>query len=165
MWWPAPSPAPSLPPKRCRFRARCRVGKTNSGNDAGQNRQPEFVNPNSSTFVRDNYTIGHDGGAFACRDLVFVDSFGDYAFTCCGVGRARLASEGKMRIVVVVIAALMTLGLAAFGVVAAQRANGPTSPMALFARVVPVAQPAAPKATDAPAPAAVHKIAATPFAD
>jgi peptidoglycan/xylan/chitin deacetylase (PgdA/CDA1 family) len=41
-----------------------------------------------------------------------------------------------MRVVVVVIAALTTLGLAAFGVVAAQRAAGPTSLIALAAHVI-----------------------------
>ena len=41
-----------------------------------------------------------------------------------------------MRVVVAVIAALMTLGLAAFGVVAAQKAAGPSSLIALAARVI-----------------------------
>ena len=41
-----------------------------------------------------------------------------------------------MRVVVVVIAALTTLGLAAFGVVAAQRAAGPASLIALAAHVI-----------------------------
>ena len=41
-----------------------------------------------------------------------------------------------MRVVVAVIAALVTLGLAAFGVVAAQRAAGPSSIIALAARVI-----------------------------
>jgi peptidoglycan/xylan/chitin deacetylase (PgdA/CDA1 family) len=45
-----------------------------------------------------------------------------------------------MRAVVVVIAALVTLGLAAFGVVAAQKAAGPTSLVALAARVISPAQ-------------------------
>jgi peptidoglycan/xylan/chitin deacetylase (PgdA/CDA1 family) len=57
-----------------------------------------------------------------------------------------------MRVVVVVIAALTTLGLAAFGVVAAQRAAGPDSLIALAAHVIspgqsntaaPVSQPVA----------------------
>ena len=41
-----------------------------------------------------------------------------------------------MRVVVAVIAALVTLGLAAFGVVAAQKAAGPSSIIALAARVI-----------------------------
>ncbi len=41
-----------------------------------------------------------------------------------------------MRVVVVVFAALLTLGLAAFGVVAAQNANGPISLAALASRVM-----------------------------
>jgi peptidoglycan/xylan/chitin deacetylase (PgdA/CDA1 family) len=41
-----------------------------------------------------------------------------------------------MRVVVAVIAALVTLGLAAFGVVAAQKAAGPSSIVALAARVI-----------------------------
>src|ERR1700675_1672157 len=61
-----------------------------------------------------------------------------------------------MRVVVVVIAALVTLGLAAFGVVAAQKAAGSTSLVALAARVISPAQ-----STDAPAtPAAPSKVAA-----
>ncbi len=61
-----------------------------------------------------------------------------------------------MRVVVVVIAALMTLGLAAFGVVAAQKAAGSTSLVALAAHVISPAQ-----STDAPAtPAAPSKVAA-----
>ena len=45
-----------------------------------------------------------------------------------------------MRVVVVVFAALLTLGLAAFGVVAAQRANAPAAATAMAAQVVPPAQ-------------------------
>jgi peptidoglycan/xylan/chitin deacetylase (PgdA/CDA1 family) len=45
-----------------------------------------------------------------------------------------------MRVVVAVIAALVTLGLAAFGVVAAQHAAGPSSIIALAARVISPAQ-------------------------
>src|SRR5690349_9851536 len=41
-----------------------------------------------------------------------------------------------MRVVVFVIAALTTLGLAAFGVVAAQQAAGPTSLIALVAHLI-----------------------------
>jgi len=42
-----------------------------------------------------------------------------------------------MRVVVVVFAALLTLGLAAFGVVAAQRANAPATPTAMSAQAAP----------------------------
>jgi peptidoglycan/xylan/chitin deacetylase (PgdA/CDA1 family) len=44
--------------------------------------------------------------------------------------------EDAMRVVVAVIAALVTLGLAAVGVVAAQKAAGPSSIIALAARVI-----------------------------
>ena len=44
-----------------------------------------------------------------------------------------------MRVVVIVFAALMTLGLAAFGVVAAQRANAPASHVALVSQTAPTA--------------------------
>jgi peptidoglycan/xylan/chitin deacetylase (PgdA/CDA1 family) len=60
-----------------------------------------------------------------------------------------------MRVVITVIAALVTLGLAAFGVVAAQKAAGPSSIIALAARVIspgqnngaaaPASQPAQPQ--------------------
>jgi peptidoglycan/xylan/chitin deacetylase (PgdA/CDA1 family) len=53
-----------------------------------------------------------------------------------------------MRVVVIVVAALLTLGLAAFGIVAAQNAAGPASLVALAARVV------SPTQTTTPAPAA-----------
>jgi peptidoglycan/xylan/chitin deacetylase (PgdA/CDA1 family) len=45
-----------------------------------------------------------------------------------------------MRIVVIVFAALLTLGLAAFGVVAAQRANAPAATNTMAAQVAPPAQ-------------------------
>jgi peptidoglycan/xylan/chitin deacetylase (PgdA/CDA1 family) len=45
-----------------------------------------------------------------------------------------------MRVVVIVIAALMTLGLAAFGVVAAQKEAGPTSLLALATHLISPAQ-------------------------
>jgi peptidoglycan/xylan/chitin deacetylase (PgdA/CDA1 family) len=45
-----------------------------------------------------------------------------------------------MRVVVVVFAALLTLGLAAFGVVAAQRANAPAASNTMAAQVAPPAQ-------------------------
>jgi peptidoglycan/xylan/chitin deacetylase (PgdA/CDA1 family) len=65
-------------------------------------------------------------------------------------------AEDAMRVVVIVFAALMTLGLAAFGVVAAQRAAGPDSLIALAVHVispgqsnnaVPASQPAQAQAT------------------
>ena len=70
-----------------------------------------------------------------------------------------------MRIVVVLFAALLTLGLAAFGVVAAQRATVPASHVAMAAKVEPAA-PAAPLAA-APRPVAqpVSQIAQTPAAE
>ena len=56
-----------------------------------------------------------------------------------------------MRVVGVVIAALMTLGLAAFGVVAAQKAAGPSSLIALAAHVVSPSQNSVAAAQPAPA--------------
>jgi peptidoglycan/xylan/chitin deacetylase (PgdA/CDA1 family) len=53
-----------------------------------------------------------------------------------------------MRVVVIVVAALLTLGLAAFGIVATQNAAGPASLVALAARV------GSPTQTTTPAPAA-----------
>ena len=53
-----------------------------------------------------------------------------------------------MRVVVIVFAALMTLGLAAFGVVAAQRAAGPDSLIALAVHVI---SPGSSNSTAAPA--------------
>src|SRR4029077_6179295 len=55
-----------------------------------------------------------------------------------------------MRVVVVVFAALLTLGLAAFGVVAAQRANAPATPTALSAQAAPPVQSTRPTAGRAP---------------
>jgi peptidoglycan/xylan/chitin deacetylase (PgdA/CDA1 family) len=57
-----------------------------------------------------------------------------------------------MRVVVIVVAALLTLGLAAFGIVATQNAAGPASLVALAARVVSPTQTttAAPAAEMAP---------------
>jgi peptidoglycan/xylan/chitin deacetylase (PgdA/CDA1 family) len=63
-----------------------------------------------------------------------------------------------MRVVVIVITALMTLGLAAFGIVAAQKEAGPTSLLALAGHVIspakgtdtPPALAAAPPATHSP---------------
>jgi peptidoglycan-N-acetylglucosamine deacetylase len=61
-----------------------------------------------------------------------------------------------MRVVVVVVAALLTLGLAAFGVVAAQRANAPASSTVLVSQVAP----AAPRVVPVAAP--VSQIAQAP---
>ena len=69
------------------------------------------------------------------RRLVFVDLPGICAFTLRGLG--AVVAEGMMRVVVVVFAALLTLGLAAFGVVAAQRANAPAAATAMVAQVAP----------------------------
>jgi hypothetical protein len=46
----------------------------------------------------------------------------------------RVAWENKMRVIVVVVASLTALGLAAFGVVATQRAAGRASLFALAAQ-------------------------------
>jgi peptidoglycan/xylan/chitin deacetylase (PgdA/CDA1 family) len=60
-----------------------------------------------------------------------------------------------MRVVVVVIAALVTLGLAAFGVVAAQKEAGPTSLLALAAQMMSTAKGTPPAAVaTSPAPQA-----------
>jgi peptidoglycan/xylan/chitin deacetylase (PgdA/CDA1 family) len=62
-----------------------------------------------------------------------------------------------MRVVVIVVAALMTLGLAAVGVVAAQKGTGPASLIALAAHVIsPTPSNGAPQAQ---APAAVSQVA------
>ena len=55
-----------------------------------------------------------------------------------------------MRVVVIVFAALLTLGLAAFGVVAAQRANAPAATNTMAAQVAPPAQSARPTPVRAP---------------
>jgi peptidoglycan/xylan/chitin deacetylase (PgdA/CDA1 family) len=55
-----------------------------------------------------------------------------------------------MRVVVIVFAALLTLGLAAFGVVAAQRANAPTAANTMAAQVAPPAQSSRPTPVRAP---------------
>ena len=60
-----------------------------------------------------------------------------------------------MRVVVIVVAALMTLGLAAFGVVAAQKEAGPTSLLALATHFISPAKGTPPTAVAAnPAPLA-----------
>jgi len=58
----------------------------------------------------------------------------DCAFTLSKLDKNT--AEDAMRVVVIVFAALMTLGLAAFGVVAAQRAAGPDSLIALAVHVI-----------------------------
>jgi peptidoglycan/xylan/chitin deacetylase (PgdA/CDA1 family) len=65
-----------------------------------------------------------------------------------------------MRVVVAVIAALVTLGLAAFGVVAAQHAAGPSSIIALAARAISPGQStgAAPLASQRAQPQAAHPL-------
>jgi peptidoglycan/xylan/chitin deacetylase (PgdA/CDA1 family) len=71
-----------------------------------------------------------------------------------------------MRVVGVVIAALMTLGLAAFGIVAAQKAAGPSSLIALAARVVSPSQNSATAAQPAPAnQVAPARVAQSPVAE
>ena len=55
-----------------------------------------------------------------------------------------------MRVVVIVFAALLTLGLAAFGVVAAQRANAPAAATTMAAQVAPPAQSTRPTPVRAP---------------
>jgi peptidoglycan/xylan/chitin deacetylase (PgdA/CDA1 family) len=67
--------------------------------------------------------------------------------------------EGAMRVVVIVFAALMTLGLAAFGVVAAQRAAGPDSLIALAVHVI---SPGSSNSTAAPATQPVSAQATRP---
>src|SRR5579862_1689502 len=71
------------------------------------------------------------------------------------MGRVAVVAEGKMRVVVIVFAALLTLGLAAFGVVAAQRANAPAAATAvstqgMAAQTAPPVQSARPTPVRAP---------------
>jgi peptidoglycan/xylan/chitin deacetylase (PgdA/CDA1 family) len=67
-----------------------------------------------------------------------------------------------MRVVVVVIAALLTLGLAAFGVVAAQKASGPDSLLALAAHIISPAQNSPAQNSSAqPTPAATNQVVTT----
>jgi peptidoglycan/xylan/chitin deacetylase (PgdA/CDA1 family) len=70
--------------------------------------------------------------------VVFIDLPANCAFTLRKLDKNT--TEGAMRVVVIVFAALMTLGLAAFGVVAAQRAAGPDSLIALAVHVIAPAQ-------------------------
>src|ERR1700685_720843 len=71
------------------------------------------------------------------------------------MGRVAVVAEGRMRVVVIVFAALLTLGLAAFGVVAAQRANAPAAATAISTQgmatqAAPPAQNARPTPVRAP---------------
>jgi peptidoglycan/xylan/chitin deacetylase (PgdA/CDA1 family) len=66
--------------------------------------------------------------------VVFIDLPRNCAFTLSKLD--KFTPEVAMRVVVIVFAALMTLGLAAFGVVAAQRAAGPDSLIALAVHVI-----------------------------
>jgi peptidoglycan-N-acetylglucosamine deacetylase len=68
-----------------------------------------------------------------------------------------------MRVVVIVIAALMTLGLAAFGVVAAQNTAGPAALIALAAHVIAPAPTNSP--APQPAPVVASQIPARPVAN
>jgi peptidoglycan/xylan/chitin deacetylase (PgdA/CDA1 family) len=77
---------------------------------------------------------------------VFIDLPANCAFTLSKLNKNT--TEGAMRVVVIVFAALMTLGLAAFGVVAAQRAAGPDSLIALAVHVI---SPGSSSSTAAPA--------------
>jgi peptidoglycan/xylan/chitin deacetylase (PgdA/CDA1 family) len=100
---------------------------------------------------------------------VFIDLPANCAFTLCKLDKNT--TEGAMRVVVIVFAALMTLGLAAFGVVAAQRAAGPDSLIALAVHVIAPAQtnnaapPSPPVAPAAARPASpVVSVVQTPSA-
>jgi peptidoglycan/xylan/chitin deacetylase (PgdA/CDA1 family) len=66
--------------------------------------------------------------------VVFIDLPRNWPFTLRKLD--KFTPEVAMRVVVIVFAALMTLGLAAFGVVAAQRAAGPDSLIALAVHVI-----------------------------
>src|SRR5271170_4785298 len=68
-----------------------------------------------------------------------------------------------MRVVVVVVAALLTLGLAAFGIVATQNAAGPAALLALATRIISPTQTATAVPTPAPTvEAAPTRIALAP---
>jgi peptidoglycan/xylan/chitin deacetylase (PgdA/CDA1 family) len=70
-----------------------------------------------------------------------------------------------MRVVGVVIAALMTLGLAAFGIVAAQKAAGSSSLIALAAHVVSPSQNSTAAAQAAPANQVAARVAQSPVTE
>src|ERR1039458_9177140 len=57
--------------------------------------------------------------SFHQRCVADVDSLADCAFT--SLKSISFVAEGLMRFVVIIVAALMSLGLAAFGVVSAQK--------------------------------------------
>jgi peptidoglycan/xylan/chitin deacetylase (PgdA/CDA1 family) len=68
-----------------------------------------------------------------------------------------------MRVVGVVVAALLTLGLAAFGVVATQKASGPASLIALAAHIIsPTQSTSAPQAPAATSQAVANRIVTAP---
>jgi peptidoglycan-N-acetylglucosamine deacetylase len=85
--------------------------------------------------------------------LVVIDSLGDCAFTLAGC-YCGFVAEGLMRVVAIVFAALLTLGLAAFGIVAAQK---PTGTGSLIAFAEHILSPA--RATSAPAGSAANQTA------
>src|SRR5271155_3180424 len=70
-----------------------------------------------------------------------------------------------MRVVVIVVAALLTLGLAAFGIVATQNAAGPASLVALAAHVVSPTQTATPAPAAQMAPTRVPRAPIPPLSD
>jgi peptidoglycan/xylan/chitin deacetylase (PgdA/CDA1 family) len=68
-----------------------------------------------------------------------------------------------MRVVGIVIAALLTLGLAAFGIVATQKANGPASLVALAAHIIsPTQSASAPQAPVETSQAVANRIVGAP---
>jgi peptidoglycan/xylan/chitin deacetylase (PgdA/CDA1 family) len=99
-----------------------------------------------------------------------VDSLADCAFT--SLKSISFVAEGLMRFVVIIVAALMSLGLAAFGVVSAQKAATPAATSASPVRVAslntpvvpvraPVSQIAQATTSDAPATAGPTRVAQT----
>jgi len=99
-----------------------------------------------------------------------VDSLADCAFT--SLKSISFVAEGLMRFVVIIVAALMSLGLAAFGVVSAQKAAAPAATSASPVRVAspntpvvpvrgPVSQIAQATTSDAPATAGPTRVAQT----
>jgi len=99
-----------------------------------------------------------------------VDSLADCAFN--SLKSISFVAEGLMRFVVIIVAALMSLGLAAFGVVSAQKAAAPAATSASPVRVAslntpvvpvraPVSQIAQATTSDAPATAGPTRVAQT----
>src|SRR5215470_19683950 len=113
MWWRVPLPVAFLRQRPCRA-IRCPVGAINSAAD----RLPEAEREQQIRHQSVVETTKRDSAGFCLR----------FSLTCRPIApslhanSARIATEGAMRVVVAVIAALVTLGLAAFGVVAAQHA-------------------------------------------